>query len=249
MSADLPSNSKRKRRVNGAAVPERRSARPPAPGAVASNESGTAAEPAATGVQPWHFVLGLTALAVVASVVATSGTTTTNTVSIAVAVASAGLVAAAFFRSVMPFVAPESGERTDMVGGQTRAALEREKTLVLRSIKELEFDRAMRKISESDYHDIVSRLRIRAAGLIRQLDGGPGYRELIERELAVRLSASGVAKATGVAVRAGADFEPAEIDEKAADPPGTCQACGRANDADARFCKSCGSRLAETGVA
>ena len=34
-----------------------------------------------------------------------------------------------------------------MVGSQTRAALEREKNLVLRSIKELEFDRAMGKVA------------------------------------------------------------------------------------------------------
>ena len=51
-----------------------------------------------------------------------------------------------------------------MLGGRTRAALEREKTLVLRSIKELEFDRAMGKVSEKDFAEMSARLRARAAG-------------------------------------------------------------------------------------
>ena len=38
-----------------------------------------------------------------------------------------------------------------MVGERTRAALEREKMLTLRAIKELEFDRAMGKMSEEDF--------------------------------------------------------------------------------------------------
>ena len=41
-----------------------------------------------------------------------------------------------------------------MLGGRTRAALEREKALVLRSIKELEFDRAMGKVSEKDFAEM-----------------------------------------------------------------------------------------------
>ncbi len=67
-----------------------------------------------------------------------------------------------------------------MLGGRTRAALEREKTLVLRSIKDLEFDFAMKKMSQSDYDEMSARLRARAVGLMRQLDEGSGYRASIE---------------------------------------------------------------------
>ncbi len=245
MSVASPPHSKRKHRVNGAVVPERRPAKPAAD---AASKSRAGEESATTGIRPWHFVLALTAIAVVASVVATSGSTTANTVSIAVAIAAAGLVTAAFFRSVMPFVAPESGEQTEMLGGQTRAAIEREKTLVLRSIKELEFDWAMRKISDGDYHDMMGRLRTRAAGLIRQLDGGgAGYRDLIERELSARLGAAGTARLPSApAAPANVPLEPARLTRDAAPAPGTCVACGSANDLDARFCKSCGSRLVET---
>ena len=79
-----------------------------------------------------------------------------------------------------------------MVGSRTRVALEREKNLLLRSIKELEFDRAMGKVAEGDYEEMVGRLRSRAVRLLQQLDNtSSGYRELIERELASRLVKAG----------------------------------------------------------
>ena len=79
-----------------------------------------------------------------------------------------------------------------MLGGRTRAALEREKTLVLRAIKELEFDRAMGKVSEADWQEMTGRLRARAVRLIRQLDSGSAvYRDLIEKELSAREASAG----------------------------------------------------------
>jgi hypothetical protein len=61
-----------------------------------------------------------------------------------------------------------------MVGQRTRAALEREKLLALRAIKELEFDRAMGKLSESDWQRCQPAAGT-AARLMRQLDAGAGY--------------------------------------------------------------------------
>jgi hypothetical protein len=115
-------------------------------------------------------------------------------------------------------------DRTAMVGQRTRAALEREKMLALRAIKELEFDRAMGKLSEADWRDMSGRLRARAARLMRQLDGATGYREQIERDLVKRLGPA----TAGPDVSSGAR---------------TCGECATANEADARFCKSCGQRL------
>ena len=74
------------------------------------------------------------------------------------------------------------------IGGRTRVALEREKTLVLRSIKELEFDFAMGKIAKADFDEMSGRLRARALGLMRQLDAGGGYEEQIEQEVEQRLA-------------------------------------------------------------
>lgn len=183
------------------------------------------------GIRPGHMLLlGVLTLAVVA-VFVTRGTGAVNMVSVVVAIVTAGLAAAATFRTLLPFAGSDAGEQTEMLAGRTRAALEREKMLALRSIKELEFDHAMRKISPADYQEMVTRLRARAAGLIRQLDGGMGYRDLIERDLAKQIGAAPAAAQTAAPAPAPA--------------AGTCPACAAVNDIDARFCKACGTRLGE----
>ena len=192
---------------------------PPAAAAPATGEG---------GIRPWHLLLVATVVAIAIGVFATQGTSTVNTVAVAVAIGTVAWVAATAARTVAPLVAPEMGEQTEMLAGRTRAALEREKFLVLRSIKEVEFDRAMGKISDADFHEVAGRLRARAAGLLRQLDAdSSGYRALIERELSTRVGRVPAAPVPAV--------DP--------DPPGTCPSCGTANDPDARFCKSCGTRI------
>ena len=207
--------------------------RPKRAGAAPPASPPAAAGPAREGgLQPWHLLLVVTVLAIGAGVLAVRGTGTVNTVAVGVAIATAAWAAAAAARTVAPLVVPDAGEQTEMVAGRTRAALEREKMLVLRSIKEIEFDRAMGKISEADFNEMAGRLRARAAGLLRQLDADTtGYRALIERDLATR-----VGRATAAPAEAG----PPAASALAA---GTCSACGTENDADARFCKSCGARI------
>jgi hypothetical protein len=93
----------------------------------------------------------------------------------------------------------------------------------------------MGKIAEADFTEMVDRLRNRAIGLLRQLDQHqPEWREQIERELARRLAARPHVTTGGrpVAGSRGADVG-----------AGVICACGTANDADARFCKQCGSSL------
>jgi hypothetical protein len=136
---------------------------------------------------------------------------------------TAVLVGLATLRTLLPLVAPRD-DRTVMVGGRTRAALEREKHLTLRAIKDLEFDKAMGKVSEVDFHEMSTRLRARAVRLIRQLDAGQGYRSQIEQDLARRLGAASEAPPAVPTVR-------------------TCAACSTVNEADARFCKTCGEKL------
>ena len=100
--------------------------------------------------------------------------------------AAAALVGLAALRTLRPLCQPDE-DRTVMIGQRTRAALEREKMLALRSIKELEFDRAMGKLSDADWQEMSGRLRARVGRLMRQLDAGAGYRDQIERELEKRL--------------------------------------------------------------
>ncbi len=146
-------------------------------------------------------------------------------------VAAAGYAGHSLYRTLSPLVSEGIGEDATMVAGRTRAALERDKMLTLRAIKELEFDRAMGKIADGDFDVMRDLLRARALRLITQLDGAAAYRDMIERDVAERLPAA-VPAQTQPAARAVAR-------------PG-CTECGATNESDARFCKSCGRALQVT---
>jgi hypothetical protein len=173
------------------------------------------------GLEPWQFFL-LAALGCATAVTFLArGEGPTAIILLSVLMGAAALVGYAALRAVRPLVLPDE-ERTMIVGQRTRAALEREKLLALRSIKELEFDRAMGRLSEEDFSEMSGRLRARAARLIKELDAGAGYREQIETDLAQRLGARAAEKHVAAPV---------------------CAACKTANDHDAKFCKSCGQPL------
>src|SRR5215475_6246519 len=180
------------------------------------------------GLQAWQFfVLAGLACATAATFMA-RGQSVASIVLLTVLMAATTIVGLAVLRMVRPLVFGDD-DRTAMVGQRTRAALEREKLFVLRSIKELEFDRAMGKLSENDFQEMSSRLRVRAARLIRQLDAGAGYRAQVERDLVKRLSGTTEAPTAGAAA--------------AVNVARFCAECGATRDADAKFCKQCGARL------
>jgi hypothetical protein len=93
----------------------------------------------------------------------------------------------------------------------------------------------MGKVSPQDFEEMADRLRARALGIMKQLDAGAKvYRELIEKELAARTGNKPV-----VEVPVTREVPITRVPELQV---GHC-ACGTSNDADARFCKSCGARL------
>ena len=172
-------------------------------------------------LQPWQFFVLAALVCATAVTVVVRGQGITIVVVLTVIMAAVALVGIAALRTVRPLVSAQE-DRTAMVGERTRVALEREKLLTLRSIKELEFDRAMGKLSDADFHEMSGRLRARAAGLMKQLDAGAGYREQIERDLEKRLGEP------PAAVASRGNF---------------CTDCGTKNEGDAKFCKNCGHRL------
>ena len=180
--------------------------------------------------RPWHLFVLVGLLASTAGVLVVRPSDPVVLGLLLAAIVSAAWVGFMLYRTLWPLAAPDLQDRTEIVAGRTRAALEREKTLVLRAIKELEFDRAMGKVAPADFQDMSGRLRARAVTLMQRLDLAlPGYRDEIERELARRL---GVAEVAGRPPRPGGDVQ---------NP--VCAACGTANDLDARFCKGCGAPL------
>jgi hypothetical protein len=150
---------------------------------------------------------------------------------LSITVVAASFVAVATYQVVGPLLVGAPPVEEVVVEGHARQALEREKALVLRSIKELEFDHAMGKTSTADFEEMRNRMRVRAVGLLQQLDAG-GYRTEVERDVALR-TGSAIAAAGAAAV---AEASPAVP---------LCGRCGTGNDADARFCKRCGAGLAE----
>ncbi len=187
-------------------------------------------DPSDAGLQPWQFFVlaGLGCATAVTFMARGQGPTVV--ILLGVLMATAALVGYAALCALRPLVSPED-DRTVMVGQRTRVALEREKLMTLRSIKELEFDRAMGRLSDEDWQEMSGRLRARVARLMKQLDAGSGYRDQIEKDLDARLKGS----------RSG-DTE-AEARSAKASAGRACASCDTANETDAKFCKGCGQPL------
>ena len=205
------------------------------------------AEPRAadSGFRPWHFFVLASLAASTAAVVLSRRSSPEHLILLSITIGAAGLAAAAFYRMLAPFALRDVSQLGDPPSERALAALEREKALVLRSIKELEFDRAMGKVSPKDFDEMAGRLRARAIVLMKQVDaGGSGYRDLIERELQIRLKTRAGDDSNGPAAPVAAS-PPAPVaapaDRRA---PRDCASCGTTNDHDAAFCKRCGTALA-----
>ena len=188
------------------------------------------AQSSGDALRPWHFFVLVSLVAATAAVVLAREARPEHLVLISLTIGAAGFAGAALYRTLAPLVGAEARPAADGLSESMRVVLEREKLLVLRSIKELEFDRAMGKLSEKDFEEMSARLRARAMSLMRQLDTSAGYRELIERELKARVKnhkrvtpSPDVPKTVAVTAKA-------------------C-VCGVTNDPDATFCKRCGTKL------
>jgi hypothetical protein len=169
-----------------------------------------------TGFQAGHFFLLMSMLGATAVVMTARETHPVALLLLSAAVICAGFVGLMMSRAVTGFFQPKTA--AEPLAPHSREALQREKQLVLRSIKELEFDKAMGKISETDFASISAGLRARALTLMRDLD---------------RPDADETRAPTSAA------------QSPAAAASATCASCGTPNDTDARFCKSCGTRMAQ----
>ena len=147
--------------------------------------------------------------------------------------------------------AAQAFDLTEEPGGAASAAsiderrrdeLGREKKLLLKAIKEVEFDQALGKIDDTDAQAAVSRYRGRALAILGVLESDKpvDYAQVIEKELARRLGKRGQ---DDLARRAA---EKVLGDEGgAAAATAACPACQTANDPDAVFCKKCATPLGE----
>lgn len=213
----------------------------------------TSAPPAIAGSEgsafrPWHFFVVLTLLSATAAVLMARKVGPEHLIMLSVTIFAAGGAGYAIFRTLLPLTGRDRRLTAESLSHRTRAALEREKLGVLRSIKELEFDRAMGKVAPEDFDDMARRLRSRALGLMQQLDADTAApRARLEQELAERLQRDGardVASApSSSASSSSASSSSSKARAKVIASGAMCTSCGVTNDLDARFCKACGTRL------
>ena len=187
-------------------------------------------------LQPWQLftLAGLIGATVV--VFLSRGQTPAAIILLSCAVFAAAYIGVSALRTVLPLFGATRQDEAETLGERTRAALEREKTLTLRSIKELEFDHGMGKVSEKDFAEMSARLRARAARLMRQLDAGSIYRGQIEKDVERRL-------ATASNPKTQVPNPKSQSTAATAPQANECATCAAVNDVDARFCKNCGARL------
>ncbi len=141
----------------------------------AASKSGVRLKPDSTsdqGFHPWQFFVLLSLAVATVAVLIARQPTPEHLVLISLAIGAAGFTGYAAYRTLAPLVRPDGGRVGEPLGRRTRASLEREKTLTLRAIKELEFDRAMGKVAQQDFDEMTSRLRARALGIMEQLQEG-----------------------------------------------------------------------------
>lgn len=144
--------------------------------------SATSTDP---GLRPWQLFLLAGMLAATGVVLVSKGQPLSSIVVLSLTVVASSLVAVAGYRSLAPLFAVVDPDDEQPVTGRVRAALEREKALVLRTIKEIEFDHAMGKTAAGDFEEMRDRLKLRAIGLMRQLETSD-YRAAVEHDLAAR---------------------------------------------------------------
>src|SRR5438045_9345743 len=109
----------------------------------ATSTDGLSAKPMDEGFRISHFFVLLSLIAATVAVVMARPAAPENLVLISLTIGAAGLAAIAFYRTIAPLVAAPSDYLLEPMSEGLRQDLEREKALTLRSIKALEFGKAM----------------------------------------------------------------------------------------------------------
>lgn len=125
------------------------------------------------------------------------------------------------------------------------SAEEEEKRSVLRTLKDLEYEKSVGKISDEDYAELVAKYTARAKELIQAVDADMGdARSQVERLLAKRMGETAEASKESKPRKVKREKRPGEGEQShPSEKRAKCPECSTPNDPDARFCKSCGTPL------
>src|SRR6266480_3429965 len=118
------------------------------------------------------------------------------------------------------------------------------RAVAFRALKEIEFDRATGKLSDTDYEQLKAKYTSEALAAMR---GETGYGMRDAGGVTPAHPASRIAQLAcpehGARPESGAIFC-SECGRRLGAAPGYCARCGTALETDARYCNSCGARVA-----
>lgn len=159
------------------------------------------------------------------------------------------LAAGATYYVLRPILRPDP----QVAGGQTQALSDEgddpdddmsRQAVALRALKEIEFDRATGKLSDSDYDHLKAKYTQEAVAAMR---GDAGN---VKRETGPVTASTTTLPVTrfpcpehGVRPEIDAQFC-SECGRRLGTAPGYCARCGTALEDDARYCNGCGARVA-----
>ncbi|SRR6059036_1043385 len=162
------------------------------------------------------------------------------------------LVAGALYLVLKPVFQPRFAEVGKGDGGSVEGGEDPDDDLspgavALRALKEIEFDRATGKLSDTDYDALKAEYTVAALAALRTEHGSrePGAGSRMRTEA----TAPGSPLPAPACSTHGPRPEPdavfcSECGRRLAAAPGFCTRCGAALERDARYCHSCGARVA-----
>ena len=158
------------------------------------------------------------------------------------------LAAGATYYVLLPVLRPSPlAEAGDLAGAEEGDDPDDDmspQTVALRALKEIEFDRATGKLSDSDYDQLKAKYTQEALAAMRSETGN------VKRETG-HVTASATTFPVkrfpcpehGVRPEIDAQFC-SECGRRLGSAPGYCARCGTALEGDARYCNQCGARVA-----
>jgi ribosomal protein L32 len=156
-------------------------------------------------------------------------------------IAAAVFTLVSAYHLVMPFLSSRQDLlRFEVLDEDLRRVeeLAAQKSTLLKTLRDVEFDFETGKISESDHRDLKQRYERQAVEVMRALDeihGGRGWEQAIDAELSRRLEKISQTRQT----------QQQHAAEASAADVAVCPDCSKEMEADARFCSQCGATIGD----
>lgn len=160
----------------------------------------------------------------------------------ALVIVFAALVAAGTFLFVLQPVLTHSVQVSDDEETvETLEELYAQRDALYRSIKELEFDYRVGKLTDEDYKRFVTELKRQAADVLRRIDEVKAAQTSVRERLEERIRA--LRQGTAATMPTAPAVATVSVEDGEAQGPRFCPQCGAPVRPGDKFCSQCGTRL------